>query len=421
MSQELVTSLTFLLPPIVVTAGLAGFVVNDRYIGQRQKKTLLEITQLIFSLIAQNYMDFLFTVRYFNPEMRMLIGVYGYIVRPLILALFCRVVQPESRHRVLWLLIGVNTALYLSTPFTRLTFWIDEAGRFHSNPLNCSCLVASAIMLVYLLFLTSRKYRLKGGGIMLFPFIDFLIVVSAVVLDYKVGGEDQVVTFLTNAIVMNSWFYYLWLHLQFEQEHEKEIITSQRERTMIHQIQPHFVFNALEVIRGLYKKAPEDADRALVKLERYLRGIIDTLPRDNLTPFLTELEHTKIYLELEQLRFPNELQVEYDLACTDFMIPPLTLQPIVENAVRHGVRGKKSGAGMILIATRAYPACYEITVDDDGPGFDPDILSGDGKSHIGIANVTERLQFEGAELRIAPRPEGGTRAMIIIPKKGVGG
>lgn len=421
MSQELITNLTILLPPVLATAGLAGFVWYDRYIGKQPKKSFLAICMLILSLIAQNYLDLLFSVRYSNPGMRTLIGAYGYIVRPIILAVFCHVVAPEGRHSILWLLIGYNTALYLLTPFNKLAFWIDETDRFQGTPLNRSCLVVSFVVLAYLVFLTLRKFRSKRGGLRLFPFIDFLMIVSAVYLDYRVGNEEQTVTFLTNAIVINSWFYYIFLHLYFVQEHEKEIITGQRMRIMIRQIQPHFVFNALEVIRGLYKKNPEDADKALVKLERYLRGIIDVLPQDTLTPFLTELEHTKIYLELEQLRFPGELQVEYDLECTDFMIPPLTLQPIVENAVRHGIRGKKSGVGMIFIATREYPACYEITIDDDGPGYDPDRLPGDGQSHVGISNVTERLQFEGAQLRVGSRPGCGTRAMIIIPKKGIGG
>ena len=417
MSQELVTDLTILVPPALMTAGLAVFVANDPYIGQRQKKNLLRICVLVFSLIVQNYLDLLFAERYYNPGMRTFVGIYGYIIRPVILMLFCYVVNPEGRFRVFWILIGINTALYLSAPFNELTFWIDEKDRFHSAPLNNSCLAVSVVLLFYLLFLTVRKFRSKDGGWSRPLIIDFLIIVSAIFLDYNVGGEEQPVTFLTNAIVMNSWFYYVWLHLQFVQEHEKEIVASQRTKIMLHQIKPHFIFNSLEVVRRLYKKTPKEADEAMVKLERYLRANIDALSQDRLVPFQTELRHTKLYVELQQLRFPDELRIEYDLACTDFLIPPLTLQPMVENAVRHGIRGKESGEGTVLITTRQYPSCYEITVDDDGPGFDPENLPEDGQSHVGIANVRERLRFEGAELRIGPRPGGGTRIMIIIPKK----
>ena len=121
------------------------------------------------------------------------------------------------------------------------------------------------------------------------------------------------------------------------------------------------------------------------------------------------------------LEIGKALQIEYDITCTDFSLPTLTLQPIAENAVRHGARGKR-GVGTVKLATREYPEHYAITVTDDGPGFDPEApaLADDGRDHIGITNVRDRLeQISGGTLRIQSEPGKGTVVTIEIPKKQV--
>ncbi len=146
---------------------------------------------------------------------------------------------------------------------------------------------------------------------------------------------------------------------------------------------------------------------------------MDSLTQSEPIPFTTELDHTKAYLELEQLRFPEELKVEYDLQCTEFLLPTLTLQPLAENAVRHGVRKSESGAGTVRISTWETPDHYEITVTDDGTGFDINAATpDDGQTHIGLSNVRERLRrISGGELRIESAPGQGCRATILLPKE----
>ena len=272
------------------------------------------------------------------------------------------------------------------------------------------------MLLFYLLFLSVKRFRSPVARNNWVPLAAAVLIVGSVVMDSNVQKPEQPVTFLTIAIVLSSSCYYVWLHLQFVRTRERELLAGQRMQIMLSQIQPHFLFNSLEVIRRLYRKDPEKADGALLKFERYLRGNMDSLVQEEPIPFQTEMEHTKLYLELEQLRFPNELHIAYDLRCTDFLLPSLTLQPLAENAVRHGVRGKKSGEGTVTIATREYDDCFEIAVTDDGNGFDPNAIPQDGQSHVGLANVQERLRCAGASLRIGAGPEGGTEAVIIIPK-----
>ena len=124
---------------------------------------------------------------------------------------------------------------------------------------------------------------------------------------------------------------------------------------------------------------------------------------------------------MEQLRFGDKLRVEYDLQVTDFLLPPLSLQPIVENAIRHGV-GNKRGGGTITIASREEPNCVIVTVTDDGAGIDAPNLAAlpkpnDHRTHIGLHNVNERLNLlMGGELALSSQVGHGTVVTLYIPK-----
>jgi LytS/YehU family sensor histidine kinase len=187
---------------------------------------------------------------------------------------------------------------------------------------------------------------------------------------------------------------------------------------MLSQIKPHFLHNALTLIIDLCDTAPQKAKEATVEFSRYLRGNMESIDRTGPISFEKELEHTKLYLDIEQMRFAGDLRVRYDIACTGFSLPALTVEPLAENAVRHGVREKPDGRGTVVIATRETPDGYEITVTDDGPGFDPDRLPEDGQMHVGIANVRERLrQIVDGSLEYRSAPGEGTAAIIRIPKQ----
>ena len=107
----------------------------------------------------------------------------------------------------------------------------------------------------------------------------------------------------------------------------------------------------------------------------------------------------------------------YDIQTDHFFLPVLTVQPLVENAVKHGIT-KKRGGGVLTLATREEPKSYVVTVTDTGVGFDPAHYMDDGKNHIGIENVRQRLEhMAGGTLKITSTPGSGTTAVIIIPKK----
>ena len=197
---------------------------------------------------------------------------------------------------------------------------------------------------------------------------------------------------------------------------EKELADA-RISVMLSQIQPHFLYNALLVIQDLcHDKAPE-AEQATVEFSKFLRCNLDSLKAKKPIPFLQELNHTKNYLALEKKRFGDRLNVEWDIQTTDFYVPALTLQPIVENAVRYGVT-KRPGGGNVKIRALETDREYIVSVVDDGVGYDTDTLSDDGRTHVGISNVRSRLaSMCGGRLSISSTLGIGTYVEITVPKE----
>lgn len=189
-----------------------------------------------------------------------------------------------------------------------------------------------------------------------------------------------------------------------------------RSKLMLSQIQPHFLFNSLSVIRELCHTDPQRAEEATVLFSNFLRQNMSSLLSDKNVSFTEELEHTKNYLALEQLRFGEDLRTEYDIEAEDFFLPTLTLQPIVENAVRHGI-SKRIGGGKVSIRTREDKDAYEVVVYNDGALYEPAKTHDSDREHVGIANVRERLkQLCGGTLEISSDQENGTCVTIRLPK-----
>ena len=187
---------------------------------------------------------------------------------------------------------------------------------------------------------------------------------------------------------------------------------------MLSQIQPHFLYNTLNSIYQLCETNPMRARSLVNSFSEYLRNNLSSLEEPELIPFETELSHVNTYLDIEKVRFEDTLEIEYDIKCVDFSLPVLTVQPIVENAVKHGT-SKKRGGGAVRISTDEDEENYIVTVSDTGCGFDPTKPKDDGKRHVGIENVRQRLiNMCGGTLTIESEVGIGTLATIIIPKGG---
>lgn len=300
---------------------------------------------------------------------------------------------------------------------------------------------ASQLWDIYSYFDSGNQYH-QGQlfWVALIPPVLSLVILTAVILHYRRGmSRRELATLLTytampiactavEIVVGDLWLSYfaaaitlflVYLNLQVEtrrrmKEQEMALLEG-RMSMMISQIQPHFIFNTLSAITRLCDNP--GAREALTTFADYLRVNMDSLSRKEPVPFQWELEHIKEYLWLEGLRFKERLEVVYDIRADQFMLPVLTVQPLVENAVRYGVT-KRIGGGMVTIRTEETGQGFRIQVIDDGMGFDPKAPpQEDGRSHTGIENVRLRLQaLCGGTLQVQSVLGQGTTATIDIPK-----
>ncbi len=188
-----------------------------------------------------------------------------------------------------------------------------------------------------------------------------------------------------------------------------------RLQIVVSQVQPHFMYNVLNSLYYLVDKDPVLAKEVISKFSVYLRMNLDSLNSTEPILFRKELAHVDNYLYLEKMRYEDDLHIVYDCPVMDFRVPALSVQPLVENAVKHGI-GKKENGGTVMISTREMEDEYQVIIADDGVGFD-ESAADDGKSHIGLDNVRERLRLMchgSLEIRSC---ENLTEAILHIPKE----
>ena len=408
-----VLSMVTVLPALVLLSVLFIAVRLDNYLSCRQKRIMYSITILVLILVLQNYFD---TWLYQHGKwimLRTISSIIGYTVRPAILALFLHIISPDSSYKPVWIAVGANAAFYLTALFSPLTFSYSSYGHFLPGPLNPVCLLLSGILFLYCIYKTIRVFRPRERKETWIPILALVLISLSVVLDYTAVYTEAPVSFLTMAITICSIMYYIWLHLQFVREHERALQAEHRIQIMMTQIQPHFMFNTLTAIRALCISDSAAAVRTIGLFSTYLRQNLRSLDQSELIPLAKEMEHTRIYTEIEMIRFPN-IHIEYDIEDEEYGVPALTVQPLVENAVRHGVRSREEG----IIKVKAFREkdTHIIVIKDNGTGFDEHSADNTDGTHIGISNVRERLeQMCHGTMEIDSRPGDGTRIVLRIP------
>lgn len=321
----------------------------------------------------------------------------------------------KAPSRLMWWLALSAIVLVAISQYNHMYYLIDSHNVYHrqrwfwiSQIYGIICmLINGAILARYRKYLSGKELAGLAAYI--------LMPVIAMLVQMLIYG----IAVLYIATTVSALCIYISIQVEQSRKFSQEELELEKSRTaiMLSQIHPHFLYNSLSVIKGLCQTDPRQAELAVDHFSGFLRGNLDSLTAGSPIPFSQELSHTRHYLELEQMRFGHRLNVIYDTPVTDFLIPPLTLQPIVENAVRHGIVKREEG-GTLTVATALTSDAYTVTVTDDGVGFDPSGPLQDGKKHIGIQNVRKRLQAQcSASLTIRSVRGCGTTAMITLPRK----
>ena len=270
-------------------------------------------------------------------------------------------------------------------------------------------------LLITIVIITAVIYPVVGG---LLRRVNYLVTgigrIAGGNLDARLEGNyNDEFDIIKDAV--NSMAADIKTYMEEKLQTERKLSES-RISIMLSQIQPHFLYNALAVISRLCDKDPAEAKKATISFSNYLRANMNLLERTEPIPFENELNHTISFLNLEKAMYGEALNVIYDVQEKYFRLPALTMQPIVENAVKHGI-GKKEGGGTVTISTREDENNYLVIISDDGTGFEQGKIADDGQQHIGINNVRLRLSAQcGGSLEIESKTGAGTTAKIIIPK-----
>ena len=343
--------------------------------------------------------------------------------------------QPAKCRIQLGYAVGaVGVGMVILSQFTGLYYTIDAQNFYHRSPAAfVSFLIPAVGMLLDLSLL--MQYRKNIGHELYVAMLSYIALPLAAlaVQTFYYGASliniaisiSMLLMFLETLIAQSRKAARQELQLaQIERqlaEKDRALAKTERELTdsritsMLSQIRNHFIFNVLGTISSYCKTDPQKADEALIKFSRYLRRNMRYLETKDKVPFTTEVAQIEDYVALEQMRFGDLVEFGEDLEAIDFLLPPLTVQPLVENAIKHGltIPGKK---GTVCLSTRREPAAICICVEDDGVGFDTQKT--DEAASVGIRNIRQRLQYmSDATLTIESTPGQGTKAVIRIPTK----
>ena len=306
---------------------------------------------------------------------------------------------------IYFILLGIaqcTTFLYYVTPD-------NEFIRGSWHPLLVAPL--AAIMLLNLAGVIRRRNRLPDKYYV--AFLIHLLPMTVATLIHAVIYVPLLVVFGLSFSMLSMFGIILCDQIEQYMRQQREI-AHQRASIMVLQMRPHFIFNTMMSIYYLCAQDSKKAQQVTLDFTSYLRKNFSAIASENTIPFANELEHTRAYLAVEQVQFEDSLFVEYNTPHIRFRVPPLTLQPIVENAVKHGM-DPDSAPLCICIRTRETDAGHEITVEDNGPGFAQANMD-ESEPHIALANIQQRLEIMcGGTLTVMPREGGGTVVKITLP------
>ncbi len=315
---------------------------------------------------------------------------------------------------------GVLVILCFVSVFNGMFIGYDEAGEDVPGAMNLLYQIYYACLLAATIFLVLKNCKILGLKDTFAWILFGSLPLISMPLQYFWNVVPVYISSTVSLILVFSLIHVE--HAKRSAEVEKKLVerdlalSESRNTLVLSQIQPHFLYNALTSIYRLCDVKPEAAKKAVSDFAAYLRGNLDSIKQTEPISFSEELKHVKSYLSLEKIRYDDQLEVIYDVKATEFLIPPLTVQPLVENAVNHGISDLPDG-GRITLSSEEFPDRYEVRVVDNGVGFDANSIPDDGKSHVGIANVKSRLEITcRGSLEIISSHDGGTTAIIKIPK-----
>ena len=316
--------------------------------------------------------------------------------------------------RTVALLMGIYVLILIIAQFTTAFYYVTPDNKFFRGSLWWLWLVQLVLIMILNIARVIRNQK-KLSKKYFIALLVYLLPMTAVIIIHMFIPVETYVIFGMALLAMMMFVLILSDNMEQYTRQQQEIF-HQRADIMVLQMRPHFIYNTM---MGIYYLCKQDADKAqqvTLDFTTYLRRNFTAIASENTVPFKDELEHTHAYLAVEQAQFEDRLFVSFDTPHTMFQVPPLTLQPLVENAVKHGMNPDGNPLN-ISVKTRQTKEGSEIIVEDDGSGFNS---AGDQEPHIALNNIRQRLEMMcKGKMVISPR-EGPTITPNVLPLSQIG-
>lgn len=400
---------------IVETDNRQGFVLSF----------LLGVNSIIFSLNSfyiliaghKEYSEILMTIYslyFFLGRVLNLLGL-GYIYL---------VARPKGKFELRLLHIGVGIGIIdllevVFNHFFKFYFYINDSGYYaRSGMLYYLCYLGPVAVLVIDSILIDRSPKEKRIKLSLTCYITVCVIFAAmqiVLPNVEVLFQGTMLSIIVLYCTTQNFDYKRRAREAAERE---KMIAEQKMLLLQSQMHPHFLYNSMLSIRRLIQTNQEAAMDAMDNFIIYLRGNVDMLGAKEAIPIKQELDFIASYLKIQQTRFGEKVEYEIIENELDFKIPALTVQPLVENAISHGIRKRPSGAGKVTIETGIAEDEYWVEVKDNGVGFDaskPMPVADDGRSHVGFANAKLRVEALGGRVVVHSKIDKGTTVRLYLP------
>lgn len=343
-----------------------------------------------------------------------------YSLYPMVALLFYYFTSDVKQKFLIFIPQLINIIINVLDLFgTRLIYYYYEDHGYEGGPLN---FLPFAVEIFYVVLIGVYSVRILNGKNKSKGIIMAFCMVTIIFAQF-LTNFDMPSIYLPTIIAIEILVYYFYIAAIQYNENKNALVESElalernRNNLLLAQIKPHFINSNLAVIRSLCYEEPEKAVEMLDHFSGYLRENIQQIDDMQLVSFEREMESVDNFVYLEMQRFPDKIEVIKDIRVNDFFVPPLSVQTIVENAIRHGISmtGKK---GTVRISTLAKDNNIIVKIEDNGKGFDVDSVEFDGINHVGIKNVANRLKrILNGKIKVESEVGYGTTVTFYIPRE----
>ena len=321
-------------------------------------------------------------------------------------------VRGNKAFMVITALTVIHFIIISSTWFTPEVYYHTPDNSYHRGPYFFLLMIPVYMIMAINFYTYIRNYRsyLKRERL---AYLIYLITPAICIAIHIVFIDIEIIALGRAVSSLTAFTFVLQEHIRYviKQEHR---IDDQNASILALQMRPHFIYNTLTSIYYLVEENPKEAQHTILEFTSYLRKNFTAIVSEEPIAFTDELEHAKAYLAVEQVRFNNNLTVTYDIGVTDFKLPPLTLQPLVENAVKHCVHSAESPL-VIFISTDRDQHNIILKVENSNAvsGF-----TDNDDPHIALDNIRNRLMSMCGgtlDLRLSPPPDDKATVTITLP------